>query len=438
MRMRVLVATILVAVLALPAPAWETDLHYGLTKWLGVKAGFSLDDAEIIAAGAQDADEGSILPAPGLVFNHMCFFRHEAGPSRLVQQHHFPSYAPIPGMPPARSVTANDDAASRWTRMELTVAAKGSSRPVALFRFGNSLHPLEDSWSHGGEPDIALPCDKTLAWGHPKARGGVLSHDADISYKHVQDTEETAQAVFENLVELHKRLGGAAQSASWNTLQPAVHQFAQAATKSDKLLWFQSDPAVPYDSYRKCFLNGISIPDGPKYHCPGVPPRPPTNAIMPNVANDGEKFVREFLQQWIVEQKIDAATEQVDRELVAPGLALTDMRNPKLLRNMLLVWLNPDHGIANETGHGTRSDFSPELLDRLEKNRMTFPDLLSAIRVRGTDLPYQFSPVPRAEGVRAEYTATFQFLTAPRDAISIGVARRGSGWKVVSFDWVAF
>jgi hypothetical protein len=459
--MRSTLAAILIAALALPAPAWETDVHYGLTKWLAVKAGFSLDEAEIIAEGAQDADEGSVLPAPGLVLVHMCL-RHDVEASRLVQQHHFPSYAPIPEMPPARAVTAGDNAASRWTRMEMAVPPKGASHGVALFRFGSSLHPLEDSWSHAGVPDIAPACDKTLAWGHPKARGGALSHDADITYKHVEDTEETAHAVLDELVEFHKRIGDPGQSASWSALQPAVRQFAQAATKTDKLAWFKSDPAVPYSSYRKnCFLNGISIPDGPKYQCgpslgapskavlPQVPATrfntllsnsspPLSEAALPQVASDAEKFVREFLYRWIVEQKVDAAVEQMDGRSLSVELGLPDTRNPMLLRNMLLVWLNPDHGIANETGHGTRTEFSSELRDRLEKNRMTFSDLSRAIRAPETDLLYLFTPVTRTEGVRAEYAATFQFLTAPRDVVSVGVAHYPSGWKVVSFTWVAF
>src|SRR5437588_6092745 len=174
-----------------------------------VKAGFSVDEEEIIASGAQD----------------------EPGASRLVQHNHFPSYAPVPDRHLARSGTPGDDSATRWTRMELATAAKGAPHAIALFRFGNSLHPLEDSWSHAGVPDIAITCDHSLAWGHPKKRGGVLSHDADITYKHIPDTEQTAQRVYEKiyLLEYHKLMGGGSQPASWASLQPAVYQFAEAS-----------------------------------------------------------------------------------------------------------------------------------------------------------------------------------------------------------------
>lgn len=292
-----------------------------------------MDEEEIIASGAQD----------------------EPGASRLVQHNHFPSYAPVPDRHLARSGTPGDDSATRWTRMELATAAKGAPHAIALFRFGNSLHPLEDSWSHAGVPDIAITCDHSLAWGHPKKRGGVLSHDADITYKHIPDTEQTAQRVYEKiyLLEYHKLMGGGSQPASWASLQPAVYQFAEAATKSGKLAWFESDPAVPYRSYRK------HIPDGPKYRCP-EPSRPPMlAAAMPAPVNDAERFLRRFLENWIVGSKLDFVTEPIDSEGVLANLGLTEVRHPALLRNMLLTWLNPDHGIVKQTGHGTRLEVPP-------------------------------------------------------------------------------
>ena len=436
--MRRMMVAVLVALLAVPAPAWETDLHYGLTKWLAVKAGFSLDEAEIIAAGTQSADDSPTLSAPSLVKGYMCFLHHDAIASRLVQQNHFPSYATIPEASAARAVHAGDDAATRWTQMELAVAAKGAPGSIVLYRFGSSLHPLEDSWSHAGEPDTEPLCDKQLTWGHPQSRGGWRSHDADITFKHVQDTEDTAHSVFDQLVQLHKRIGGPGQPTSWTAIQAAVHQFAIAATKTDKLAWFQSDSAVPYTSYkRRCFLDHISIPDGPKYTCPAAAPANYPTMPLPPAASDAEKFTREFLQQWIVDQKIDLAAQQFDRESLGTEHRV-DLGNERLVRNMLLVWLNPDHGIANASMHGTSLDFAPELRERLETNRIKFADISNAIRVPGTDLPYMFTPIPKAEGVRAEYAATFQIITAPRDRLSIGVAHGATGWKIVSFDWVAF
>ena len=57
---RYLCALVISASLVVLAPsallAWEEDLHYGLTKWLAYKAGFSLADAETIALGTIEID----------------------------------------------------------------------------------------------------------------------------------------------------------------------------------------------------------------------------------------------------------------------------------------------------------------------------------------------------------------------------------------------
>ena len=51
--------------------AWEEDLHYGLTKWIAYKVGFSLADAETIALArrlfevcqCRSKSAGSCLPS---------------------------------------------------------------------------------------------------------------------------------------------------------------------------------------------------------------------------------------------------------------------------------------------------------------------------------------------------------------------------------------
>lgn len=56
----------LVAILVLaslvpwPAFGWQEDLHYGLSKWLAYKAGFSLEDAEAIARSAAAGRRSSV------------------------------------------------------------------------------------------------------------------------------------------------------------------------------------------------------------------------------------------------------------------------------------------------------------------------------------------------------------------------------------------
>jgi hypothetical protein len=38
------------------ASAWEADVHFGLTKWLAIQAGFDRSEAETIAYGNQQVD----------------------------------------------------------------------------------------------------------------------------------------------------------------------------------------------------------------------------------------------------------------------------------------------------------------------------------------------------------------------------------------------
>ena len=43
-----------------------------------------------------------------------------------------------------------------------------------------ALHPVEDSWSHQGEPDIPRACSKQLVYGHPEQRGAWRKHESSL------------------------------------------------------------------------------------------------------------------------------------------------------------------------------------------------------------------------------------------------------------------
>ena len=76
-KLRCLISVFLLGCISSSLFAWEMDLHYGLTKWLAFYAGFSLGDAEIIARGTQDPDEGKLYPAPSAVFAAACLGRSD-------------------------------------------------------------------------------------------------------------------------------------------------------------------------------------------------------------------------------------------------------------------------------------------------------------------------------------------------------------------------
>jgi len=53
-------ALMLASGLPLTAAAWEADVHFGLTRWLAVQAGFSAPQADAIATGNQRVDFGAM------------------------------------------------------------------------------------------------------------------------------------------------------------------------------------------------------------------------------------------------------------------------------------------------------------------------------------------------------------------------------------------
>lgn len=73
-----------------------------------------------------------------------------------------------------------------------------------LWRFGEGLHVLQDSFSHRGKPGIIYfdPISGTYAgFGHPDARGGWMSTAADQLDRYRIDAIGAAAATFRALLE---------------------------------------------------------------------------------------------------------------------------------------------------------------------------------------------------------------------------------------------
>jgi hypothetical protein len=177
-------AVFLVVACTLPpsASAWEDDVHFGLTKWLAFKIGYTEKAAQAIARSNVETDEG-LFDARTLVFWYACLSRDRKA-SRLTKDLHFPSGGDIPSPPEQRSVSPGDRWAKRVVNEEIERSISSESdRTDTLERFGQGVHALQDSWSHQGKPDIPVPpiCSETLAYGHPAKRGGWLWHRADLT-----------------------------------------------------------------------------------------------------------------------------------------------------------------------------------------------------------------------------------------------------------------
>src|SRR6266853_1182943 len=75
--------------------AFERDVHFGLTKWLALKAEFTPQEAEALATGDQRVDSGD-MPFIELVTAYACLAKDKES-STLVERHHYPPPGRVPG-----------------------------------------------------------------------------------------------------------------------------------------------------------------------------------------------------------------------------------------------------------------------------------------------------------------------------------------------------
>ena len=103
---RILLACILcltmASQIALPTYAWEADVHYGLTRWLAIKAGFPQEYAKSIAYYTEQPDEDKYTEAVGVSFRYLVFQRSDEA-SRIIGKLHFPNPNVTPPSDPLRS-----------------------------------------------------------------------------------------------------------------------------------------------------------------------------------------------------------------------------------------------------------------------------------------------------------------------------------------------
>jgi len=170
--LRVPPMVILLACISSSLFAWEMDLHYGLTKWLAFQAGFGLDDAEVLARGTEEPDEGKLYPAPSAVFAAACLGHRDADLARLVQTYHFPSYGPIPGLPGARPVEPglSDNAATALVDKEIQTTLPYQPREKTMEQLGVALHPLEFLVTPGRASDPLDVFGRPRVWSSYETR----------------------------------------------------------------------------------------------------------------------------------------------------------------------------------------------------------------------------------------------------------------------------
>ncbi len=232
-----------------PNGQYEADFHYGLTMYLALKAGFVRQVALLVAEGAERPDQDSREPVKN-------GFKAKLGSDtakNTLREWHFPKPELMTG-----AVEKCSDSA--------TAKLKHAMETGNITDFGESLHPFEDSWSHQGVPPLGFA-------GH--ARGGLLSHNADLTFKYPADAMEAAEATYGAMMAFafkhpHEAAGSQtampAKPADWSQLQGEIEQFVHYSTKSEKRKWLLDrgiDLAhTRFGTFSHSIWDDVNLPEG--------------------------------------------------------------------------------------------------------------------------------------------------------------------------------
>jgi hypothetical protein len=437
------------------AAAFESDVHYGLTQWLALKAGFDAAAARTIAIGDNRVDSGD-MQFVDLLFMYACGAKDDVG-SRRAGGHHYPSVGPAPAAPEARAVAPGGEAARRGAVDAVKVAPDQAA--YRLFKLGEALHILQDSWSHQGVPDIPQPldgllgCDAKRTWGHPKARGGWNSHKADLTMYWPADTVAMAKATYEVLTQYPTVSGGKRTPRTWDEIRPALDRFVTASTKSDKNRWFASqgiDDAA--------FLEGISLRDGGEPFLlawPGrnLPPLSSPQSRQHEVKADLLDFYNRFFARWMSTTDFQAMANEFGPD-VSPRDAKSRGTVPIAagkaeLAARLKAWRLRDHGRVADIVHSLQPLTSGEraTLDIVAKEPNAYArydppaDAFFPLLPRGNGasplLPFFVWTPVAAAGKNPVAVAVAKFRHLPYDTLAVVAEQIGGRWRAVSIVAVA-
>lgn len=420
------------------AQAFEADVHFGLTKWLALKAGFAEAQADAIAAGNQRSDSG-VMDSVQLVLEYACLESH-ADAARVAQGYHFASPAKLPAPAAQRSVVAGNATARKPAEDVLVAAAQGKAG-FLLLKLGQALHLLQDSWSYQGVPDTpvfagtGIECNSALAWAAPAARGGWNSHKAHLAREWPADMEAMASATY-RVLSAYPTVGAPrGTAADWNTLRPSLDGFVRATTKADKARWFQRQGITD-----TTFLLGISLPDGPgfaqgEWAGRRFPPLKSAASPQYGVAADTKAFFEGFFPLWL------GPTKGLER--LRP---LVDAQQQPDLLARLRLWRLRDHGAVADLAHAAapltptqlrtleRLGNKPNATVQLEGSALAaaFYPLLQQGPGVSPLLPYVMHALPASStGGNARAIAVVKLRHLPYDELGLIAEKQPGGWRLV-------
>jgi hypothetical protein len=428
--------------------AFERDVHFGLTQWLALQAGFTPQQAEAMATGDQRVDSGDMQYIE-VVATYACLGKDEES-STAVARHHYPTAGRVPGPPEQRAVVAGSDAAR-----QLTIKVnKGSPQQAGfmLYKLGEGLHALQDSWSHQGVPEIprvldgVIACDPTLAWGHPRLRGGWNSHKADLTYLWPADTLAMASATYDLLRQYPMIADVKRSPKEWTQIRPLLDGFIRASTKSEKKKWFAEQGIADVS-----FLEGISLADGTeafsaKWEAHKLPPLSTAKSTQHHVDDALLEFFNRFFSQWMSTEDFDALAGEfgtVPPPAKAVRAAPAPMDKAELAAR-LRAWRIRDHGRIAEIVHSLQPLTAQQrnTLSSIAKNRDALAHYASPaeaffpVLVKGPEpsplLGFVIDTVAPSTAGNERAVATTKLRHAPYDTVLVLAERSAGRWRILS------
>jgi hypothetical protein len=421
-----------------PVRAAESDVHFGLTKFLAIQAGFDVREADAIALGNQRVESGD-MQYVALVLDYACLER-DAELAKEVSLRSFPSSAQAPAPAEKRAVAAGGELALKEVREQDEV--KSTQGGFLLFKLGQALHLLQASYSHQGTPDTPqmapyFTCDPAMSWAHPRARGGWNSHAADLTLRWPAETVAMAKATFDALVRYPILKNVQRKPKDWNAVRPLLDGFIKASTKAEKQAWFEAQGITDV-----AFLAGTSLRDGPKpFELEWGGRRLPKLQAMRSRQHETDPalldFYSRFFDQWL-------STDDFDALAAAHGAHAPKSADRTELAARLRLWRIRDHGAVADFAHSqarlTGKQLgalailakTPAALARYARTTDAVFPLVTNGKNASPLLPFIVRSAPASSDGRARAVAVAKLLHAPYDTLGVVAENVAGNWKVIA------
>lgn len=428
-----------------PAVASEADVHFGLTKFLALQAGFEPGQAEAIALGDQRVESGD-MQFVALLFDYACLGR-DIELAKEVAQRSYPTARQAPAAPAQRAVVAGSDVAmAEVVRLDAVQPSQGGFR---LYELGHALHVLQDSYAHEGTPDIPqfpslFACDAEMAWAHPKAKGGWNSHAADLTSRAPAESMQLAKATYDALLR-YPVIGTKQRSAApWDKVAPQLDGFIKATTKAQKQAWFAAHEVTD-----AAFLAGVSLPDGPQpFTLEWGGRRLPTLPALESRQHETDPallaFFNRFFVDWLSGDDFDALAAAALGAASAPRGDKVASAERTELAARLRLWRVQDHGAVADLVHApaplTRKQLTtlaaltkaPAALARYAQPSEALFPLVTNTKVASPLLPFIVRKAPPSASGNARAVAIAKLKHAPYDSIGVVAENAAGSWKVIA------